>query len=265
MTEGQLHGALVWAIFAMAAATFLILLRFTAPYGRHYRGRGWGPQIANRAGWIVMELPATVMFLYVYCLGQHAWQLVPLVFLGMWQVHYLNRTFVYPFRTRTKGRKMPVLVVGSGFLFNVINAYVNARFVSHIGEYGLDWLGDPRFLAGLAIFLAGLALNIHSDNILLRLRKADGAGRGPGNLGSVTDGYAIPHGGAFRWVSCPNYLGELLEWAGWALATWSLGGLAFFVYAVANLVPRARSNHRWYRGRFEDYPESRRAVIPGVI
>ena len=265
MTEGQLHGALVWAIFAMAAATFLILLRFTAPYGRHYRGRGWGPHIANRAGWIVMELPATVMFLYVYCLGQHAWQLVPLVFLGMWQVHYLNRTFVYPFRTRTKGKKMPVLVVGSGFLFNVINAYVNARFVSHIGEYGLDWLGDPRFLAGLAIFLAGLALNIHSDNILLRLRKADGAGRGPGNLGSVTDGYAIPHGGAFRWVSCPNYLGELLEWAGWALATWSLGGLAFFVYAVANLVPRARSNHRWYRGRFEDYPESRRAVIPGVI
>ena len=122
---------------------------------------------------------------------------------------------------------MPVLVVGSGFLFNVINAYVNARFVSHIGEYGLDWLGDPRFLAGLAIFLTGLALNIHSDNILLRLRKADEAGRGPGNRGSVTGGYAIPHGGAFRWVSCPNYLGELLEWGGWALATWSLGGLAF--------------------------------------
>ena len=196
MTEGQLHGALVWAIFVMAAATFLILLRFTAPYGRHYRGRGWGPHISNRAGWIVMELPATAVFLYIYCLGQHAWQLVPLVFLGMWQVHYLNRTFVYPFRTRTTGKKMPVLVVGSGFLFNVINAYVNARFVSHIGQYGLDWLGDPRFLAGLAIFIAGLALNVHSDNILLR---------------------------------------------------------------------RARSNHRWYRERFEDYPKSRRAVMPGVI
>ena len=171
----------------------------------------------------------------------------------MWQVHYLNRTFVYPFRTRTTGKKMPVLVVGSGFLFNVINAYVNARFVSQIGQYGLDWLSDPRFLAGLAIFLAGLVLNIHSDNILLRLRKPGAAG------------YAIPRGGAFRWVSCPNYLGELLEWAGWALATWSLGGLAFFVYAVANLVPRARSNHRWYRGRFEDYPKSRWAVIPRVV
>ena len=185
----------MWAIFVMAAATFPILLRFTAPYGRHYRGRGWGPHIANRAGWIVMELPATVLFLYVYCLGQHAWQPVPLVFLGMWQVHYVNRTFVYPFRTRTAGKKVPVLVVGSGFLFNVINAYVNARFISHIA----------------------------------------------------------------------HYLGELLEWAGWALATWSLGGLAFFVYTVANLVPRARSNHGWYRGRFENYPAGRRAVIPGVI
>ena len=238
MTEGQLHGALVWAIFAMAAATFLILLRFTAPYGRHYRGRGWGPHIANRAGWIVMELPATVMFLYVYCLGQHAWQLVPLVFLGMWQVHYLNRTFVYPFRTRTKGRKMPVLVVGSGFLFNVINAYVNARFVSHIGEYGLDWLGDPRFLAGLAIFLAGLALNIHSDNILLRLRKADGAGRPAGRATLAASPMATPFltaglfvGSPARTISesCWNGLDGRWRhgrWAGWPSSstpqpTWS--------------------------------------------
>ena len=143
--------------------------------------------------------------------------------------------------------------------------HVNARFISHIGQYGLDWLRDPRFLAGLAIFLAGLVLNIHSDNIPLRLRKRAGAGSGPGNCGRVAACYAIPRGGAFRWVSCPNYLGELLEWGGWALATWSLGGLAFFVYTAANLVPRARSNHRWYRERFEDYPARRKAMIPGVI
>ena len=59
-------------------------------------------------------------------------------------------------------------------------------------QYGIGWLGDPRFLAGLAIFLVGLVLNIHSDNIRLRLRKPDGAGRGPGNRGQVADGYAIP-------------------------------------------------------------------------
>ena len=249
----QVHGMLVWAIFVMAVLTFASLLRLTAPYGRHYRGGGWGPQISNRTGWIVMELPATVMFLSIYFIGQAAWHFVPLVFLGMWQFHYLNRNFVYPLRTRTAGKRMPVLVVGAGFAFNSINAYVNARFISHIGEYGLDWLGDPRFLAGLVVFLAGLALNIHSDNILLSLRK-------PGEAG-----YSIPRRGAFRYVSCPNYLGELLEWAGWALATWSLGGLAFFVYTAANLVPRARSNHLWYRTKFADYPADRRALIPGLF
>ena len=253
MTESAVHAALVWAVFALAAVTFASLLRLNAPYGRHYPGTGWGPEIPNRAGWIVMELPTTLVFACVYALGDAAAEPVPLILLGMWQCHYLNRNFIYPLRIRSGNRKMPVLVAASGFVFNLINAYVNARFVSHLGERGVDWMGDPRFLAGLTVFLGGFALNVHSDNILLRLRQPGGSG------------YSVPHGGAFRYVSCPNYLGELLEWAGWAVATWSLAGLAFFAYAVANLLPRALSHHRWYQEKFEEYPARRRALIPGVL
>ena len=253
MTEAAVHTALLWAVFALAAVTFAALLRLRAPYGRHYPGSGWGPEITNRTGWIVMESPATLVFACVYALGDAAAEPVPLVLLGMWQCHYLNRNFIYPLRLRGGDRKMPVLVAASGFVFNLVNAYVNARFISHLGEYGVAWLGDPRFVAGLAVFLGGLALNLHSDNILLKLRKPGGSG------------YSIPRGGAFRYVSCPNYLGELLEWAGWALATWSPAGLAFLAYAAANLLPRALSHHRWYREKFEDYPVRRRALIPGVL
>ncbi len=253
MTEAAIHRALVWAVFATAILTFALLLRLTAPYGRHYSGRGWGPEMSNRAGWIVMELPATVLFGVIFFMGSAAGELVPLILLGVWQCHYLNRNFIFPFRTRTVGKTMPIVVAGSGFAFNVVNAYVNARFISHFGAYGPGWLADPRFLAGLAIFATGFTLNIRSDNILLRLRK------------SSDTAYRIPRGGAFRHVSCPNYLGELLEWAGWALATWSLGGFAFFTYTAANLVPRALSHHRWYWERFEDYPPGRRALIPGVL
>lgn len=253
MTELTFHGALVWAIFGVGFLTFWSLLRFRAPYGRHYPGRGWGPEMSNRAGWIVMELPATVLFACIYFMGNAANDPVPLILVGIWQCHYLNRNFIFPLRTRTAGKKMPVVVVGCGFVFNVVNAYVNARFISHIGEYGVDWLDDPRFLAGLAIFATGFILNVCSDNILLRLRRPGGTG------------YSIPRGGAFRYVSCPNYLGELLEWAGWALATWSLGGLAFFVYTAANLVPRSLSHHRWYRALFDNYPAERKALIPGVL
>jgi steroid 5-alpha reductase family enzyme len=148
---------------------------------------------------------------------------------------------------------MPAAVSLMAIVFNVINAYLNARWLSELGSYPRSWLADPRFLAGAALFLGGMALNISSDNTLFKLRK-------PGD-----EGYRIPHGGAYRWVSAPNYLGELIEWLGFALASWSLAGLAFFLFTFANLVPRAIANHKWYRHRFPDYPRERKAVIPFLV
>lgn len=252
MTEEQLHGVAVWAVIAAAVPTFFYLFRKTAPYGRHYAGGGCGPHISSRLGWIIMELPAVIVFLAVYLNGKAAFHIVPFLFVLMWQSHYLNRTFVYPFRIRASGRKTPLLVVASGFFFNVINAYINARFISEFGEYTTQWLTDPRFLIGVGVFLVGIVLNIHADNILIRLRR-------PGETA-----YVVPQGGGFRFVSCPNYTGEILEWAGWALATWSLSGLAFLLFTLANLVPRARSNHRWCVETFRDYPPSRKILIPGI-
>ena len=77
--------------------------------------------------------------------------------------------------------------------------------------------------------------------------------------------YSIPHGGFYRYVSCPNYLGEIVEWIGWAILTWSLAGLAFAVFTIANLLPRALAIHRWYRKEFSDYPATRKAVIPFLL
>jgi len=134
--------------------------------------------------------------------------------------------------------------------FNSLNAYVNARWVSEHGSYATSWLLDPRFLVGALVFLAGFAINQHADWVLMNLRK-------PGE-----SGYKIPRGGLYRYVTCPNYLGEILEWTGWAIATWSLAGLAFALYTVANLAPRARDHHRWYLEQFGDYPKERRALIP---
>ena len=57
----------------------------------------------------------------------------------------------------------------------------------------------------------------------------------------------------------------MVEWSGWAVATWSLAGLAFALYTVANLAPRAMANHRWYRETFPDYPSDRRALVPYVL
>ena len=170
MTEFEFHRLLVWGMLGVAAVTFGYLFRRTAPYGRHYAGSGWGPDISSKVGWVVMEWPAVLFFLSVYLQGEAAASVVPLVFLTMWQIHYVHRTFIYPFRARSAGN-VPLCVVMSGLAFNLVNAYINARLVSELGEYSDSWLSDPRFILGATVFVGGMILNIHSDNILFRLRK----------------------------------------------------------------------------------------------
>lgn len=252
MPEAELHKYLVFTTLALAVVTFLALMRVTAPYGRHLRA-GWGPTISARSGWIVMESPAVLLFLAIYSAGDNALATVPLAFLCIWQFHYVYRTFVFPFRLRATGRRMPVSVVAMAIAFNSLNAYINARWISHLGAYNFSWLAEPAFIVGVACFVAGWAINQHSDGILIRLRKPGGAE------------YRIPEGGLFRWVSSPNYLGEMLEWIGWAIATWSLAGAAFAVFTIANLLPRAIANHAWYKSEFSDYPAARRAAIPWLL
>lgn len=252
MSELQIHSYLVLATFVLAVLAFVPLLWIAAPYGRHARS-GWGPTIPARAGWVIMESPAIVLFVVVFLRGDQARTIVAVMFLALWQFHYVYRSLIFPFRMRETGKRMPLAIAGMAIVFNCLNAYINARWISHFGEYSSAWLAGTPFLLGIACFFSGWAINQHADAILLRLRR-------PGQTG-----YGIPRGGMYRWVSCPNYLGEILEWTGWAIATWSPAGAAFAVFTAANLTPRALANHRWYRTEFPDYPPARRALIPGLL
>jgi protein-S-isoprenylcysteine O-methyltransferase Ste14 len=236
---------------ALSLPVFLALTYVSAPYGRHAR-TGFGPTLPARLAWLLMEAPAALLFAAVYLAGSRRWGAAPLALLALWQLHYLHRAFLYPLKMRA-GRSVPAAMVLLAVAFNLLNAFVNAWWVAELGAYPASWLAGPRFLAGAAVFLAGYALNLRSDRVLRRLR-------GPGD-----GAYRVPRGGAFDLVSCPNYLGEIVEWAGWAVATWSLPGLAFAVFTAANLVPRALAHHEWYRERFADYPPERRALIPFVL
>lgn len=243
----------VWCVLGCAVLAGVALTFVTAPYGRHRRP-GFGPEMDATAGWLVMESPAVLVFLAVYLTGENAWEPVPLILLCLWQAHYVQRTYVFPFLMRMKGKKSPLLTVTLAIAFNTVNASLNAIAVSHSPwSHDTAWLADPRFVVGVVLFGLGYAANRHSDWVLRTLRT-------PGETG-----YKVPRGGLFRWVSCPNYLGEIVEWCGWALAAWSLAGLAFAAFSIANLAPRAVSHHRWYLETFADYPRRRRALIPWVL
>ncbi len=253
MTEAEFFDLLLAAWFALSALVFVVVSLVSAPYGRHNRD-GWGPAMPARVGWVLMELPPVVIFGLLLFASDRLDNPVAWVLFAMWQSHYLYRAFIYPFRSTAAGKKMPVLVMSLGFSTHLPIDYLNARWLFAMSPlYETSWLVDPRFLVGCTLFFAGMALNHHADDVLRRLRK-------PGE-----GGYKVPYAGAFRWVSCPNYLGEIIEWTGWAVATWSLPGLAFAVWTAANLVPRARSHHRWYEETFADYPRGRRALIPGIF
>jgi steroid 5-alpha reductase family enzyme len=207
-----------------------------------------------RLGWILMELPSVVVFAWIYFQGGSVYQLVPMILLGLWELHYVQRTFVYTLLMRSSATPIPLVIVGMGWIFNVANASLNALAITHFSPgYSELWLVDPRFLIGMGIFLSGFVINVHSDHVLRTLRK-------PGETS-----YKIPYGGLFRWISCPNYFGEIVVWCGWALASWSLAGVAFALFTMANLVPRAWAHHQWYHDKFPAYPKNRKAVLPRIL
>ena len=246
---------IVYAWIAIALVIFPVVLRTIAPYGRHAT-RKWGTMIDNHAGWILMELPALVVFAFFYLFGAGDRPPVTWIFFCLWLIHYLNRTLIFPFRLRTKGKKMPLAIVCMAIGFNFVNGFINGYFLGTIAtslQYPLSWLVDPRFIGGFIMFFAGMFINWQSDNILIHLRK-------PGE-----SGYIIPTKGLFRYISCPNHFGEIVEWSGFALMTWCAPALAFALWTLVNLMPRALHHHQWYKGTFKDYPEERKALLPFVI
>lgn len=252
MTE-QVFNRLVYLWIALAVLTFPLLLKIAAPYGRHGQ-QTRGPTVGNRLGWLLMELPSPIVFAFFFLTAPTARETVNWLLFGFWLMHYTYRSCVFPFRLKTTGKRMPLAILLCGVFFNLVNGFLNGYFLGHLHpSYPGSWTSDPRFILGLLCFLSGMFVNWHSDNILLHLRK-------PGETG-----YRIPAGGLFRYVSSPNYLGEVVEWGGFALMAWSLPALSFFIWTAANLIPRALANHRWYHENFADYPADRKAFIPFLL
>jgi 3-oxo-5-alpha-steroid 4-dehydrogenase 1 len=247
--------------FAYAGLILIGAFMSKAPYGKLGSERA-GFNLSPRLGWFLMELPATVSFLWFYLHGRNAAELVPMIFLGVWLVHYGNRGFVFPMLMRvargTRGT-FSLIVVVSGWLVTTLHGYLNAVFIAHLSDHMTpDWLTDPRFIIGMAIYVCGFVLNVHSDAIIRNLRSRDEVERGE-------KVYRIPQGGLFRYVTNPSYFTELLSFTGFAIATWSPGAVFVLLVSAANLIPRAFQVHRWYKDKFPDYPPERKVLIPFLI
>ena len=237
----------VWLGISIIA--FITLLFKSAPYGRHSVS-SWGPSMSSRLGWILMESPTVYLMILFMILFNSSLGVVEAVFILIWMVHYVHRSFIWPLRAKLEGKTMSVVIILLAILFNFVNVYIQGSWILIFGSYSIEWLWSPFFIIGLSVFCIGLFINIKSDNILIKLREKHGSG------------YHIPEGFLFNKISSPNYFGEILEWLGWFIMTLSPAGLVFFIWTMANLIPRAKSNHEWSLKNIEGYPTDRKKVIP---
>jgi len=211
-TEADLHGLQVKIMFLSAVGSFLACLFVTsAPYGKHAEGGGclksWkGPLLPAKACWVLMECPTLVLTVVLVWIGPSDCLMARpsnVIILGLFVLHYIQRTLIYPLRIRG-GAPMPTVIFISALTFCAWNGYLQVRNLTHLSCQDEEFsslsdarLWNPAFYFGVALFLAGFSANLHSDAILRNLRK-------PGETG-----YKIPRGGLFEYVWCQFLCGNL--------------------------------------------------------
>jgi 3-oxo-5-alpha-steroid 4-dehydrogenase 1 len=239
---------MIWILFGIIL--FPIQFYISAPYGRHTK-QSFGPLISNKLGWIIMESWALLTFVLVYYKYFNT-NFYSLFFGIIYALHYVNRGIIYPLKTKTNGKKIPLLVSIFAMTFNSVNAGLNAYFLGKICTYPNNYFLHWNFILGLFLFILGFYINYKSDNILIELRA-------PGETG-----YKIPNGFLFKYISCPNHFGEIVEWLGYFLMTNNLASLSFIIWTIANLLPRAVHHHKWYIENFKAYPKDRKIIFPKI-
>ena len=246
-----LYNSLLFLMLLVAPFVLLILFYIPAPYGRYARP-GWGPTIDNRWGWSIMESPAALLMLIpIIFISEN---LLIYFFLFLWQAHYLHRAFIYPFNLKSEPA-IPLSIVGLALLFNFINAFLNGYYFSVSQDtYNFDYIYNWNFSIGLILFLVGFWANKRSDRVLQKIKKENGSGH-----------YETPDEFLYRYISCPNYFSESVQWLGWAVMTMAPPAWIFFLWTLANLLPRAVTHHRWYQENFPNYPKKRKALFPFLI
>ncbi|MEI6311908.1 MAG: DUF1295 domain-containing protein [Bacteroidota bacterium] len=233
---------------AIALITFISLFFIRQPYGRHSTP-SFGKMIDNQLGWIIMELPSPIVFAYFFFTGTSTLTSMHYLLFSLYMIHYINRSIIFPLRIRTKNKKMPLLIALSAIFFNLVNGFVNGYY---LGNNAITKEPIILIIAGFILFILGFYINNKSDHILLHLRGKDDTG------------YKIPKGFLFDKVTSPNYFGEILEWLGFCIMNIHIASISFLVWTLANLIPRSRDHHQWYKDKFENYPTDRKRIFPYI-
>jgi len=243
----------LWIMSITALIVFFALYHVKAGYGK-FAAPKWGYAINSRSGWVIMETPALFVMLFLYIYTPRDIGIVPLVFFLFFELHYFQRSIVFPLLIRGKNT-MPLSIIFMGIFFNILNGLMQGLWIFFLhpeGQYTTEWFFSPFFIAGTILFFAGMIINIHSDSVIRNLRQ-------PGDTR-----HYLPGKGLYKYVTSANYFGEVIEWTGFALLTFSWPALVFAWWTFANLVPRADAIYRHYIEEFGETAAQRMRIFPFV-
>lgn len=69
----------------------------------------------------------------------------------------------------------------------------------------------------------------------------------------------------FKYVANPNYLGEIIEWVGYALVSGHPYAVLFAFSTLNVLTPAALVRSRWNKQNIPAYPQERKAIFPFLL
>ena len=197
----------IWITVAVITFLVLVIFKIKTPYGRHSNAN-WGVLISNKWVWFIMELPAFLIMPVITIMGPTEKNELTYLLILLWVIHYFNRTFIFPFKLRTKNKKMPLLIVVSAILFNSVNGFLNGYFLGYLNTE-ISSVISLNVVIGLIVFFTGMYINKAADKHLISLRTSN-------------ESYQIPYGGLFKYISCPNHFGEAVEWIGFMIIAYNL-------------------------------------------
>jgi 3-oxo-5-alpha-steroid 4-dehydrogenase 1 len=249
----------LYVMILIAIIVFIALHFVEAGYGMLI-DKKWGKTIDNKQAWFLMEFPIFILMLGLWSFSPYRFHLMSIVFLIIFESHYAQRALIFPFLMKGKG-KMPIAIMIMGICFNILNAAMQGYWLFYEAynitpnAYPDPWLYSPQFIIGLILFITGYVINLRSDKTIRNLRKDE----------NDTKHY-LPTSGMFKYVTSANYFGELAEWLGFAILTWSMSGFVFFIWTFANLVPRANAIYKRYQKKFPEEMKGKRLkrVIPFI-
>ena len=124
MITMEIFNCFLIAMSFLGLLVFVALYFVKAGYGV-FRTRSWGISIPNKTAWVLMEAPVFFVLFYLWITSENPFSIPVLIFFLLFELHYFQRSFIFPFLMKGKSR-MPLTIVGMGVVFNVLNGIMQA-------------------------------------------------------------------------------------------------------------------------------------------